>query len=67
MPRPRLDKTTVKAIERMADEMTEFDAKSFDIDTQIRIILHKTADSKVGNSINHPLKQVVEWTEPYDV
>ena len=67
VPRPRLHETTVAAIEKTANEMTEFDAGKFDTDTQIRLILHKHAAAKVNNSRRHPLKQVLEWTDPYDV
>jgi hypothetical protein len=67
MARPRLHETTVEAIRRMADEEIEMDAVQFDIDTQLRIVLHKTAKRRVGNDRSHPLESVVEMTEEYDV
>lgn len=51
----------------MADEEIEMDAVQFDIDTQLRIVLHKTAKRRVGNDRSHPLESVVEMTEEYDV
>lgn len=67
MPRPRLDETTVEAIERLADEDMEMDASSFDVDTQLRFILHNVASGRVGNDRNHPLKKVARMTEEFDV
>lgn len=67
MPRPRVDETTLEAIERMASRQTEFDVTQFDTDTQIRIILHNEAKRRIGNDARHPLETVVELTDPYDV
>lgn len=67
MPRPRLDETTVEAIRQLADEDMEMDASGFDVDTQLRFVLHRVAKQRVGNSQRHPLKKVVEMTEEFDV
>jgi len=67
MPRPRLDETTVEAIERIADEDMEMDASSFDVDTQLRFVLHRVASNRAGHDRNHPLKRVADMTEEFDV
>jgi len=67
MPRPRLHETTVEAIERLADEDMEMNASQFDIDTQLRYVLHKTASARASNKIGDPLKEVAKMTEEFDV
>lgn len=67
MPRPRLHETTVEAIERLADEDMEMDASQFDIDTQLRYVLHKTASMRSSGRMGDPLKKVADMTEEFDV
>ena len=45
----------------------EMDASTFDVDTQLRYVLHNLASDRVGNAQRHSLKEVVRMTEEYDV
>lgn len=67
MPRPRLHVTTIEAIRRLADQELEMDATQFDTDTQLRLVLHKTAKRQASNDRNDPYEPIAEMTEEYDV
>ena len=67
MPRPRLNQSTVDAINMTVDEISEFEAESFDMDTKIRMIVHKYATSEVGKKHGYSLRRVKDLTEKYDL
>jgi hypothetical protein len=67
MPRPRLHESTIKAIDMTVDEITDFEPDTFEIDTKIRMIVNKYAESEAEKDYGYSLRRVADYTEKYDV
>lgn len=67
MQRPRLHESTITAIDMTVEEITDFEADTFDMDTKIRMILYNYAKKETNDDYGHSLGMVMDYTEKFDL